>query len=93
MRGPSVSILVVLECEGREYAAIITQDSVAAAQVDFPQLAAGMLDGGTFSGIAAKEMEEELGIKIKESDMIDMIHLAYGGEFKGMVCFQLCSSL
>jgi len=34
-----------------------------------------MLDGGTFSGGAAKEIEEETGLKVKESELIDMTSL------------------
>lgn len=37
------------------------------------------LDGsGNFSGVAAKEMEEETGIMIGEDDLIDLTELAYG---------------
>jgi len=41
-----------------------------------PELPAGMLDdSGTFSGGAAKEIEEETGLKIPESDLINMHEL------------------
>src|SRR5256885_9826492 len=33
-------------------------------------------DSGTFAGAAAKEIEEELGLKIPESDLIDLTKLA-----------------
>jgi 8-oxo-dGTP pyrophosphatase MutT (NUDIX family) len=35
-----------------------------------------MLDGGTFSGGAAKEIEEETGLKVQESELLDMTALA-----------------
>jgi ADP-sugar diphosphatase len=42
----------------------------------FTELPAGMLDDGTFSGTAAKEIEEECGIKVPEADLIDLTALA-----------------
>jgi ADP-sugar diphosphatase len=42
----------------------------------FTELPAGMLDDGTFAGTAAKEIEEECGIKVPESELIDLTALA-----------------
>jgi len=40
------------------------QPRIAAGSLAFPELPAGMVDDGTFSGAAAKEIEEELGTAI-----------------------------
>lgn len=37
-------------------------------------------DAGTFSGGAAKEIEEETGLKIKEDELIDLTKLTFGSE-------------
>jgi len=39
-----------------------------------------MLDGGTFSGGAAKEIEEETGLIVQESELIDMTALTIPDE-------------
>jgi ADP-sugar diphosphatase len=43
------------------------------------ELPAGMIDPGTgtVAGVAAKEMKEECGITVKESDLIDLTKLAH----------------
>ena len=52
------------------------QARVAAAAVTFTELPAGMLDDGTFAGTAAKEIEEECGLKVPESELINLSALA-----------------
>uniref|UniRef100_A0A6B2LGL6 Nudix hydrolase domain-containing protein n=1 Tax=Arcella intermedia TaxID=1963864 RepID=A0A6B2LGL6_9EUKA len=86
MRGGSVAILVVLVCKGKEYGVLVRQDSVPTTQPLFPAIPAGMLDGnGNFGGVAAKELEEETGIKIHASELVDLIELAYpDGKYEGM---------
>lgn len=61
---------MILQCENREYVVLVKQHSIPTAQKLFPALPAGMLDGnGNFTGIAAKELEEETGIKITEDKL------------------------
>jgi len=86
MRGGSVGILVLLSCEGKEYALLTKQPRVPLGLDSFPEIPAGMLDGsGAFAGKAAEEMREETGIVIQEKDLVDMTTLAYGDKFKGVI--------
>jgi ADP-sugar diphosphatase len=56
---------------------LTVQPRIATGQFDFEEIPAGMLDGsGNFAGVAAKEIEEELGFKIKESELIDLSSFA-----------------
>jgi len=80
---PNIKSKVVLQPDDAEEGteidkqAILTiQPRVAGGSLAFAEIPAGMLDGGTFSGGAAKEIEEETGLKVKESDLIDMTALA-----------------
>jgi 8-oxo-dGTP pyrophosphatase MutT (NUDIX family) len=73
LRGGSVVIIVALECEGRLYAAITVQPRVPTGSFAFEEVSAGMVDGADdFAGAAAKELEQELGIKINKRDLIDL---------------------
>lgn len=77
MRGGSVGILAVLTCKGKKYSVMTVQPRVPTGSFDFVEIPAGMLDGsGNFGGVAAKELEEELGIKISEKDLTDLSGLA-----------------
>ncbi len=77
MRGGSVGILAVLNCQGKKYSVMTVQPRVPTGRFDFLEIPAGMLDGsGNFAGVAAKELEEELGIKIAEKDLTDLSGLA-----------------
>lgn len=44
-----------------QYVLLTLQPRIAAASLSFPELPAGMVDSGTFTGAAAKEIQEELG--------------------------------
>lgn len=77
MRGGSVGILAVLICNGRKYSVMTVQPRLPTGRFDFCEIPAGMLDGsGNFAGVAAKELDEELGIKISQNDLIDLSGLA-----------------
>jgi len=77
MRGGSVGILPVLTCGGKKYAVMTMQPRVPTGSFDFLEIPAGMLDGsGNFAGVAAKELEEELAIKLAASDLTDLCALA-----------------
>lgn len=80
MRGGSVAILVLLECEGQEHVILTLQPRVAVGKFQFPELPAGMLDGnGNFNGKAAEELREETGIVITENELIDLTALICNG--------------
>lgn len=73
MRGGSVGILPVLKCEGKKYTVATVQPRIATGSFEFVEIPAGMLDGsGNFAGLAAKELDEELGLKIAAEDLIDL---------------------
>src|SRR5581483_10300211 len=77
MRGGSVGILPVLQNEGKKYAVITMQPRIATGQFDFAEIPAGMLDGsGNFVGVAAKELEEEIGLKVSEKDLVSLSEFA-----------------
>jgi len=77
MRGGSVAVLTILVNKGKEYALCLYQARVPIGRI-FLEIPAGMLDGsGNFTGIAAKELEEETGIKINSSELIDLFALTY----------------
>ncbi|KAJ3045971.1 hypothetical protein HK097_001081 [Rhizophlyctis rosea] len=56
------------------------QPRIPIGALAFPELPAGMLDGERhqFAGAAARELEEECGITIKTSELIDLTDLALG---------------
>jgi len=90
MRGGAVGILCILiEAEtGKEYSLITLQPRIPAGFADFPEIPAGMLDGEPnkqkFAGKAAKEMNEETLLEIKDTELYDLTNLAYGDRYKGM---------
>ncbi|KAJ3440111.1 nudix hydrolase 14 [Anaeramoeba flamelloides] len=88
-RGGAVAILVKVICKetNEEYSVLTVQPRVPIPSSGFPEIPAGMLDDETekFSGVAAKEMEEETGIIVKTSDLIDLTKLVYGERFRGSV--------
>lgn len=59
------------------YAVLTVQPRVPAGSLAFVELPAGMVDDhGSFRGAAAKEIEEELGITIHESELVCLSELA-----------------
>lgn len=75
LRGGSVSILVVINDSktGEKYTIMTRQARVPVGKHNFPEIPAGMIDGsGDFKGVAAKEIEEELGMKIRKEDLVDL---------------------
>lgn len=80
LRGNSVGILVSLFCvdDGKTYSLLVEQPRVPIGQASVLELPAGMIDPGcgTMKGVAVKEMKEECGIDIVESDLIDLTNLA-----------------
>lgn len=66
LRGASVAMLVVLtpdDAPEDKHVLLTVQPRVAAGSLRLVELPAGMVDEGTFAGSAAKEIEEELGMR------------------------------
>lgn len=84
MRGGSVAILIVLECEGKEYTVLTSQRRFPVGNYNFLEIPAGTLEGDTFVGGAARELKEETGIEIKESELIDLVSLFCDSRHKGV---------
>lgn len=82
LRGPSVAMLVMLipddaASPDERYVVFTVQPRVPAASLGFVELPAGMVDdAGNFKGVAAQEMQEELGITIAEEDLKCLSDLA-----------------
>lgn len=82
LRGPSVAMLVMLVPDDAKdvderYVVMTVQPRIAAGSLAFTELPAGMVDDeGDFKGVAAKEMEEELGMTIKASELTCLTDLA-----------------
>ena len=68
-----------------EQSAILTiQPRIPAGSLAFAEIPAGMLDNnGSFSGAAAKEIEEETGLQIEASELVDMTELTLGPPLDG----------
>lgn len=83
MRGSSVAMLLVLQPddvpesdESEKHVLLTVQPRLAAGSLAFPEIPAGMLDdAGSFAGGAAKEIEEETGLVVRDEDLIDMTAL------------------
>jgi ADP-sugar diphosphatase len=70
--------------EDEKYVILAVQPRIPAGSLALSELPAGMLDdSGTFAGGAAKEIEEETGMKVAESDLLDMTSLAFE-DFKAL---------
>ncbi|KAL2355912.1 ADP-sugar diphosphatase [Cryomyces antarcticus] len=84
LRGGSVGMLLILQpddvsqdSEKDKHVILTLQPRIPAGSLSLAELPAGMLDdSGTFSGGAAKEIEEETGLKVPETELIDMTKLA-----------------
>ncbi|KAM9883286.1 NUDIX domain-containing protein [Verticillium dahliae] len=83
LRGPSVAMLVTLVPDDarpdsdERYALLTVQPRVAAGSLAFVELPAGMVDDeGSFAGVAAKEIREELGMDIRADQLTCLSALA-----------------
>ncbi|KAG2276096.1 hypothetical protein Bca52824_058651 [Brassica carinata] len=73
-RGPAVAVLILLESDdGETYAVLTEQVRVPTGKIVL-ELPAGMLDDdeGDFVGTAVREVEEEIGIKLRKEEMVDL---------------------
>ena len=63
--------------EKDKHVILTLQPRIPSGSLSLAELPAGMLDdSGTFSGGAAKEIEEETGLKIPAEDLIDLTDMA-----------------
>ncbi|KAF2118165.1 hypothetical protein BDV96DRAFT_379103 [Lophiotrema nucula] len=80
LRGGSVAMLMILrpkDSRDERLVVMTEQPRVPAGSLSFVEIPAGMLDDAeTFSGAAAKEIEEETGFKLPRSELIDLTELA-----------------
>ncbi|OTA62597.1 hypothetical protein K449DRAFT_433490 [Hypoxylon sp. EC38] len=84
LRGPSVAMLVMLlpddlplgEEGDERYIVLTVQARIPAGSLEFVELPAGMVDEGTFSGTAAREIREELGLEIAASELRNLSEMA-----------------
>lgn len=80
LRGGSVAMLMILrpkDSRDERLVVMTEQPRVPAGSLAFWEIPAGMLDDeGTFSGAAAKEIYEETGFQIPQSELIDLTALA-----------------
>ncbi|KAL2868200.1 putative NUDIX family hydrolase [Aspergillus lucknowensis] len=98
LRGGSVGMLLLLQpddvpsaSENEKMAVLTVQPRIPAGSLAFSEIPAGMLDdSGTFSGKAAEEIQEETGLTIPQSELIDMTSLTLhsSGELAGSETLQ-----
>ncbi len=72
LRGGTSVMLPILECEGQLYTVLVKQPRLAIGEYEAVELPAGMIDGGTFAGAAAKELEQELDLTFTEKELVDL---------------------
>ncbi|KAI9845723.1 MAG: hypothetical protein M1837_004556 [Sclerophora amabilis] len=83
LRGGSVGMMVILQpddipigSETEKYVLLTLQPRIPAGSLSLAELPAGMIDdSGTFSGAAAKEIQEETGLNIPQSELLDLTAL------------------
>jgi len=80
LRGTTVVMLVVLRCKGMVFTVLVRQPRIASGDYGLVEIPAGMTDGGTFTGAAAKELKEELGLVFSEDELIDLVKEQQGVE-------------
>lgn len=80
LRGGSVAMLMILRPSDKrdERWVILTEQArTPACSLRFIEIPAGMMDSSdNFAGVAAREIEEETGLKIPMSELINMTELA-----------------
>ena len=80
LRGSAVAMLVILTDEQtkEQYSILTKQPRVPIGKI-LLEIPAGMTDGeGNLKGVAIKELEEECGLKVDPSELIDLTELTYG---------------
>ena len=85
LRGNAVGILVKLQCEdGKAYTVLVDQARIPIGAVSCLELPAGMIDfeTDTIVGTAAMELEQECGIRLKASELINLTDLAFADAYE-----------
>ncbi len=88
IRGKSVGIFVVIN---NKYMVLTRQFRVPVGRF-MCEIPAGMLDeSGDFSGVAAKELEEEIGVKINQKDLVYLTSMypSSGGSDEEIIFYYL----
>jgi len=85
-----VAMLLVLQPEDApqpsekdKFVIMTVQPRIPAGSLSFSEIPAGMIDEGTFSGGAAKEIQEETGLSVPQEELIDMTSLALSQQSQG----------
>lgn len=84
LRGNAVAVLVALICDdGQIYTILVDQARIPIGAVSCLELPAGMIDfeKDTMTGTAAKELQEECGIRLKASELINLTDIAFEDAF------------
>lgn len=83
LRGGSVAVLMIVrptDSPEERWVIMTEQPRVPAGSLSFMEIPAGMMDGErNITGKAVQEIEEEVGMKLQDRDLIDMTKLAVQG--------------
>jgi 8-oxo-dGTP pyrophosphatase MutT (NUDIX family) len=85
LRGGSVAILMILrpsDSKDERWVIMTEQRRIPAGSLTFIEIPAGMIDEESFSGAAAKEIQEETGLVIPKHELLDLAELALGKQVK-----------
>ncbi|OHS98774.1 hydrolase, NUDIX family protein [Tritrichomonas foetus] len=86
LRGSAVAMLLIITDEqtNEQFTILTKQPRVPTGRI-LLELPAGMSDGeGNLKGVAIKELEEECGIKVDASELIDLTELTYDQSANGV---------
>ena len=83
LRGASVGMMILLQpddlpadSQDEKHVLLTVQSRIPAGGLKFVELPAGMVDRGSFAGMAAKEIKEEIGLEIPEGELLNLSELA-----------------
>lgn len=84
LRGGSVAMLMILRPSDKKderWVVMTEQPRIPAGSLSFWEIPAGMIDdSNNFAGAAAKEIREEIGLEVPESELVNLTKLALEGE-------------
>lgn len=80
LRGGSVAVLMIIrptDSPDERYVIMTEQARIPAGSLCFKEIPAGMIDAEkNFAGVAANEIEQEVGLKLNKEDLVDMTRMA-----------------